>query len=148
MNAVIYAKCSSNNTTEKSIENQIKACKEYAKKNNYKIVNIYKDGENSRIAFQKMIADSKSKKFQAIIIYQLDRFARNRYDLANYQYKLKKNGVKIISTRENLSEDPSKILLESVLESFAEYYSQELSQRIKAGIARKKKEKEKIANEG
>lgn len=142
MNVVIYAKCSSHNTTEKSIENQIKACKECAKKNNYKIVNIYKDGENSRIAFQKMIADSKNKKFQAVIIYQLDRFARNRNDLANYKYKLKQNGVKIISTRENLSKDASGIIMQSVLEGMAEYYSKELSQRIKAGIARKKKERE------
>ena len=69
-----------------------------------------------------------------VLVYQLDRFARNRYDSANYKAKLKKNGVRVLSAKENISEDASGILIEGVLESMAEYYSAELSQKVKRGI--------------
>ena len=78
-----------------------------------------------------MIEDSKKKNFQFVIVYQLDRFARNRYDSATYKAKLKKNGVRVLSARENITDDASGILIEGVLESMAEYYSAELSQKMK-----------------
>ena len=81
-----------------------------------------------------MIDDSKKKTFDYVLVYQLDRFARNRYDSANYKAKLKKNGVRVLSAKENISEDSSGILIEGVLESMAEYYSAELSQKVKRGI--------------
>jgi DNA invertase Pin-like site-specific DNA recombinase len=82
-----------------------------------------------------MIADSAKRQFQAVLVYQLDRFARNRYDSATCKSKLKKHGVKVLSARENISDDASGILVEGVLESMAEYFSAELSQKIKRGMA-------------
>ena len=82
-----------------------------------------------------MIEDSKKKAFKYVLVYQLDRFARNRYDSATYKAKLKKNGVRVLSAKENITEDASGILVEGVLESMAEYYSVELSHKIKRGIA-------------
>ena len=81
-----------------------------------------------------MIADSDKHTFEAVLVYQLDRFARNRYDSAINKAKLKKNGVRVISARENISDDASGILVEGVLESMAEYYSAELSQKIRRGL--------------
>ena len=81
-----------------------------------------------------MIEDSKKKTFDYVLVYQLDRFARNRYDSANYKAKLKKNGIRVLSAKENITEDASGILIEGVLESMAEYYSAELSQKVKRGI--------------
>lgn len=81
-----------------------------------------------------MIDDSKKKTFDYVLVYQLDRFARNRYDSANYKAKLKKNGVRVLSAKENITEDASGILIEGVLESMAEYYSAELSQKVRRGI--------------
>ena len=81
-----------------------------------------------------MIADSNKHCFQVVLCYQFDRFARNRYDSATNKNKLKKNGVRVISARENISEDASGILMESVLEGMAEYYSVELSQKVKRGM--------------
>ena len=95
-----------------------------------------------------MIKESANKEFQGILVYQLDRFSRNRYDSAIYKNRLKKNGVRVLSARENISDDASGILMESILEGFIEYQSYEHSQKIKAGIKRKKKEREKVANEG
>ena len=81
-----------------------------------------------------MIADSDKHTFEAVLVYQLDRFARNRYDSAMNKAKLKKNGVRVIFARENISDDASGILIEGVLESMAEYYSAELSQKIRRGM--------------
>ena len=81
-----------------------------------------------------MIDDSKKKTFDFVLVYQLDRFARNRYDSANYKAKLKKNGMRVLSAKENITNDANGILIEGVLESMAEYYSAELSQKVKRGI--------------
>ena len=81
-----------------------------------------------------MIEDSNKKAFQGVLVYQFDRFARNRYDSATYKNKLKKNGVRVFSARENITEDASGVLMESVLERMAEYYSVELSQKVKRGM--------------
>jgi len=82
-----------------------------------------------------MIADSAKRQFKGVLVCQLDRFARNRYDSATYKAKLKKNGVRVLSARENISDDASGILMEAVLEGMAEYFSTELSQKVKRGMA-------------
>ena len=140
MNVVIYARFSSHNQTEQSIEGQLKICYEYAKNNGYTVVGEYIDRAQSgttdnRLEFQRMIADSDKHTFEGVLVYQLDRFARNRYDSAINKSKLKKNGVRVISAKENIADDPSGILVEGVLESMAEYYSAELSQKIHRGMA-------------
>ena len=72
-----------------------------------------------------MIKDSEKHGFNGIVVYQLDRFARNRYDSAIYKHQLKKNDVKVISATESLSNDASGILLESILEGMLEYLEKE-----------------------
>ena len=139
MNVVIYARFSSHSQTEQSIEGQLKECYAYARRNDYIVVGEYIDRATSattarRPEFQKMIIDSSRKTFQGILVYQLDRFSRNRYDSATYKLKLKKNGVRVISVRENISDDASGVLMETVLEGMAEYYSVELSQKIRRGM--------------
>ena len=138
---MIYARFSSHSQNEQSIEGQLKTCYEFAERNGYKVIGEYIDravsgtGADNRPEFQRMVADSVKRQFQAILVYQLDRFARNRYDSATYKARLKKNGVKVLSARENITDDASGILIEGVLESMAEYYSAELSQKIKRGMA-------------
>ena len=139
MNAVIYARYSSHNQREESIEGQLKVCYEFAERNGYTIVGEYIDralsGTNdNRPDFLRMIDDSSKKAFDYVIVYQLDRFARNRYDSAIYKSRLKKNGVRVLSARENITDDASGILVEGLLEAMAEYYSAELSQKIKRGM--------------
>ena len=139
-NAVIYARFSSHAQNEQSIEGQLKECYAFAERNGFRIVHEYIDRAltgttDKRPDFLQMIEDSKRKGFQFVIVYQLDRFARNRYDSATYKAKLKKNGVRVLSAKENITDDASGILIEGVLESMAEYYSAELSQKIKRGIA-------------
>lgn len=139
MNVVIYARYSDSKQREESIEGQLKICYDYAEKKGYNIIGEYIDRAISaktddRPQFQRMIRDSNKKTFQGIIVYQLDRFARNRYDSAHYKNILKKNGVSVISARETITDDASGILVEAMLEGMAEYYSAELSQKVSRGM--------------
>ena len=80
-----------------------------------------------------MIKDSAKGLFDVIIVWKLDRFARNRYDSAHYKAQLRKYGVKVLSATENISDGPEGIILESMLEGMAEYYSAELSEKVIRG---------------
>lgn len=138
-NVVIYNWCS----LEAENTHHLEACRKYAKANDMTVVCEYIDKTKSsnaddRPMFQKMIEDSSTKQFQCVLVYQNDRFAHNRYDSAHYKNLLKKNGVRVLSARENISDDASGILVESVLEGMAEYYSKDLSEKIKRGKALEK----------
>lgn len=139
MKAVIYARYSSDNQREESIEGQLRECMEYAKFNGIDVVNSYIDRAYSaktdhRPEFQRMIKDSFKGLFDLVIVWKLDRFARNRYDSAHYKTILKKNGVKVLSAKETISEGAEGILLEAMLEGYAEYYSIELGEKVKRGL--------------
>ena len=89
MTAVIYARYSSDNQREESIEGQIRECTAYAEKNGITIVKHYIDRAisaktDNRPEFQQMIKDSDKKLFDIVLVWKLDRFARNRYDSARY----------------------------------------------------------------
>lgn len=138
MNAVIYARYSSHSQTEQSIEGQLRDCYEYAKRYDINVVGEYIDRATSgttddRPDFQRMIADAPKKQFDRIIVWKLDRFARNRYDSALYKHKLKQYGIRVISAMENVGEGDESILLEALLEASAEYYSLDLKKKIKRG---------------
>ena len=139
MKAVIYARYSSDNQREESIEGQIRECTAFAEKNGITILRHYIDRAfsaktDNRPEFQNMIKDSGKRLFDMIIVWKLDRFARNRYDSARYKTALKKNGVKVVSATEVISDGAEGIILESVLEGYAEYYSADLSEKVVRGM--------------
>ena len=136
--AVIYARYSSENQREESIEGQLRENYAYAKKNGITVIGEYIDRAFSaktdrRPDFQRMIKDSAKGKFNLVLVWKLDRFARNRYDSAYYKAILLKNGVKLMSATEHISPTPEGILLESLLEGLAEYYSADLSEKVLRG---------------
>lgn len=138
MKAVIYARYSSDSQREESIDGQIRECTAFAEKNGITILRHYIDRAYSaktdnRPDFQEMIKDSSKKLFDMVIVWKLDRFARNRYDSARYKAQLKRNGVKVVSATEVISEGAESIILESVLEGYAEYYSADLSEKVIRG---------------
>lgn len=127
---------------ENSIIGQRKVINEFAEREGYIIVDEYIDRaatgtKADRTNFLRMIADSERGLFQFVIVYQLDRFSRNRTDRSIYRGILNKNGVKLISAKENISDNSSGIILQGVLETLAEYYSVELSEKIKRGYSTK-----------
>ncbi len=137
--AVIYARYSSDRQTEQSIDGQLRVCREYAQRNDIIIIDTYIDramtGTNdNRDDFQRMLKDSDKKAFDYVLVYKLDRFSRNKYEMAMHRKRLKDNGVKILSAMENIPETPEGILLESLLEGMNQYYSEELSQKSRRGL--------------
>ena len=139
MKAVIYARYSSDNQREESIEGQLRECTAFAEKNDITVLRHYIDRAYSaktdnRPEFQHMIKDSSKHLFDMVIVWKLDRFSRNRYDSARYKTLLKRNGVKVVSATEVISDGAEGIILESVLEGFAEYYSADLAEKVGRGL--------------
>ena len=140
MDVVLYMRYSSSAQTEQSIEGQDRVCTAFCERKGYNIIGRYIDRATSaahniekRVEFLRMVQESAKRHFQAVVVYKLDRFARNRYDASQYKFKLKQNGVKVISATEEIPDTPESVIMESVLEGFAEYYSRELSQKVSRG---------------
>lgn len=138
-NAVIYARYSSHAQRDTSIDQQLAVCRAFAQRGGIDVVDVYTDraltGTNdNRPGFRKMVADSAKRQWEYVIVYALDRFSRDRYDAATNKHALRENGVKVISATEPITDDPAGVLMESILEGFAEYYSRELSAKVRRGM--------------
>ncbi|MDR0678046.1 MAG: recombinase family protein [Holosporaceae bacterium] len=135
--AVIYARYSTENQRETSIEAQLRACLEYAAKNNLKIIEEYCDRAKSgttmekREQLKKMMADSKKGKFSKVLIFSLDRFSRNLRDYLNNTYTLERNGVSLRSVTEHIDDSYSGKILAAVIMLNAEMYVSNLAEHIK-----------------
>ena len=136
--AVVYARYSSHRQGEQSIEGQLAEAYKYAAAHGLTIIKEYCDramtGRNdNREQFQEMLKDTAKKQFDTIILWKIDRFGRNREEIAFNKYRCKKNGVKVVYVAESIPDSPEGVILESVLEGMAEYYSLQLSQNILRG---------------
>lgn len=141
MNAVIYARYSAGpGQNEQSIEGQLRDCREYANNNDITIIDTYIDRHISgtdfegRTEFNRLIRDCERHQFSAVIVWKVDRFGRNREEIAMNKVKMKKHGVKLLYAKEHIPDGPEGIILESLLEGMAEYYSAELSQKVRRGL--------------
>ncbi len=142
MKSVLYARVSSDSQdVDLSISAQLRALRDYAAKHGHQVVREYIDEAESartvsRPAFKEMIALAKIHQtpFEAIFVWKLNRFARNRADSITYKKLLKDRGIKVISINEPLDDTPSGHLLEGVIETIDEFYSENLGQDIKRGM--------------
>ena len=137
--AVVYARYSSHGQTEQSIEGQIAAAQKYAEQHGYTIIHIYADramtGRNDdREEFQRMLSDTATHQFGVILLWKIDRFGRNREEIAFNRYRCKKNGVRVERVAEDVPDGPEGVILDSVLEGMAEYYSLQLAQNVRLSL--------------
>ena len=137
--AVLYLRYSSENQTENSIEGQRRECEAYAKAKGIQILGEYVDRaktgmSDDRPDFQRMTRDSETKSFGNVIVWKSDRFARDMADAINYQRKLMDNGVRILSVTEPNLEGPIATLMNSISLGMNQYYSEELSVKVKRGV--------------
>lgn len=137
--AVIYARYSSDKQNDMSIDGQIAECRRFAEANDYFVVGEYIDRAFSattdrRPEFQRMIEDSRKRNFDAVIVYQLDRFARNMYDAGYYAKILRDNGAELISAMEHISGDSSGVVTTAIILGMAEWYSRQLSEKVTRGM--------------
>lgn len=142
--AVIYARFSSARQTEQSIEGQLRVCHKYAQDNGFVVVKEYIDRKKSartdlRPAFQQLLADSYNHEFEFVIVYALDRFARDDGDHGTDKRILQRNGVLLLSATQQIginadgTENLGGILTEGIYVALAKYYSRELAQKIRRG---------------
>lgn len=137
-----------------SPDNQVRMIKDYAEKNNMKVVGWYKDllsGTNTekRTDFLKMISDGEQKKFDIILIYHTSRFARSVTEARKYKNKLRnKLGIDVKSVTQPFGnwEDPSAFLNECVNEMFDEYYSKQLSKWVRDSFQEKRLQGYQLGN--
>ena len=137
--AVIYARYSSDKQTEQSIEGQVRECTKYAERNDILIVGTYIDRAVSgttddRLEFQHMLRDAQKQAWDMVLVYKLDRFSRNKYEMAIHRKTLTDNHISLVSSTEYIPEGPEGIILETLLEGMAEYYSRELAQKVSRGM--------------
>ena len=134
-NAVIYARFSSSKQKEISIEGQLRVGYDFAGKHNLNVIDVYIDRattatNDKRSDFQRMLDDTKKQTFAWIIVYEFNRFARNRFDSAIYKKELAMIGIKVLSA----TQDNESIILESLYEAMDEAYSRNLSKVTKRGM--------------
>ena len=140
--AAIYARVSSDRQdTDLSLGAQIRALKEYATRNGYEIEREFVDEAESgrtaaRPAFREMItlARSKHPPFNVVLVWKLNRFARNREDSIIFKSLLRKQGVQVISINEPLEDTPAGRLLEGIIEVIDEFYSSNMAQDVTRGM--------------
>lgn len=138
-NAVIYTRFSSQSQDKQTTEVQLKACREFAEKHGYVVIDEYSDeaytGKNDkRPAFRQMLKDSEKGRFQFVIVYKYDRFARNIRLSLNYEAELEARGIITLSTIEPYSNDANGKLMRGMNYLIAEFYSNDYSQRIRKGL--------------
>jgi len=138
--AVAYARYSSAQQRDVSIEQQLKDIRAYAEREGYKLIYEYADHAKSgfknverRTQFQAMIQAAASGEFDTVIAWKVDRFGRNRRESATYKGQLSDNGVKVVYAMEPIPEGAAGVLTEGMLESLAEWYSRNISENTKRG---------------
>ena len=89
---------------------------------------------DNRAAFQQMLKDSSKKQFQYVIVYKLDRFARNKVESVINKKTLQDNGVSLLSAMERITDTPEGRMMETILEGFNQYFSEELTQKVNRGL--------------
>ena len=136
--AYTYARFSSAMQHESSIEAQQDAMAAYAASHGIRIIRQYADRARSgtndnRPAFQQMIADLRKAPVDYVLVHKADRFARNRYDAAVYQKIIQDRGARLVAVAQDFGTGPEAVILESLMQAMAEYYSLNLSTEIKKG---------------
>ena len=140
MKAVIYARYSSDNQREESIEGQVRECQSFAERKGYTVIRTYIDRAlsgtraDNRPQFQQMISDSTLREFQYVIVWKIDRFSRDKFDSVKYKYALKSSGVSVISATEPIDGSPEGQMMESVFEGISVYYIKDLAQKTSRGM--------------
>jgi DNA invertase Pin-like site-specific DNA recombinase len=140
--AAIYARVSSDKQdVDLSISAQLKSLREYAKTNGYLIVHEFVDEAETgrttaRPAFREMVslARNSEKPLDIILVWKYSRFARSREDSIVYKAMLRKNGVQVISINEPFDDTPTGRLLEAIIESLDEFYSDNLGEEVTRGL--------------
>ena len=140
--AALYARVSSDRQdVDLSVSAQLRALKEYAKANGYSVVREYVDeAESGRVAdrphFREMIEEGSKAKapFEVILVWKFSRFTRKREHAVAFKAQLRRKGIRVVSITEQAEDNATGRLLEGIIESVDEYYSENLAQEVVRGM--------------
>lgn len=138
----VYARYSSDNQRAESIEEQVRACRYFAQQTGkYDIVKIYKDealsgykNTHKRSGFAQLMSDAEAGLFEAVMVYELSRFARNGSDTIVNTEILERLGIEFVSVRERLDQTPEGRMMMYVITGMNEYYSANLAIEVMRGL--------------
>ena len=140
--AALYARVSSDRQdVDLSVSAQLRALKEYAKANGYSVAREYVDeAESGRVAdrpqFREMIEEGSKTKapFEVILVWKFSRFTRKREHAVAFKAQLRRKGIRVVSITEQAEDSATGRLLEGIIESVDEYYSENLAQEVVRGM--------------
>ena len=140
--AALYARVSSERQdVDLSVSAQLRALREYAEKNGYVVSREYVDeAESGRAAnrpeFRKMLEDASSPEgpFKEILVWKFSRFTRKREHAVAFKSMLRRRGIRVVSITEHADDSPTGRLLEAIIESVDEFYSENLAQEVVRGM--------------
>ena len=140
--AALYARVSSDRQdVDLSIAAQLRALRDYAEKHDYLVAREYVDeAESGRIAdrpeFQKMLNEATKPEapFKEILVWKFSRFTRKREHAVAFKSMLRRRGVRVVSITEQADDTPTGKLLEAIIESVDEFYSENLAQEVVRGM--------------
>lgn len=140
MKAVIYARYSSDQQREESIDAQIRACTYYCQREGIELVDVYADRAKSamwhpekRIHYAEMLSEAGSGRFDAIVVHSLSRFGRNATRTLDDFTALENKGVRVISVREQMENTPEGRLMLTLISGMNEYFSRNLAKEVRKG---------------
>ena len=140
--AALYARVSSDRQdVDLSIAAQLRALRDYADKNGYLIAREYVDeAQSGRVAdrpeFRKMIdeASRPESPFHEILVWKFSRFTRKREHAVAFKSMLRRKGIRVVSITEQAEDTSTGRLLEGIIESVDEFYSENLAQEVLRGM--------------
>ena len=140
--AALYARVSSDRQdVDLSVSAQLRALKDYAKANGYSVAREYVDeAESGRVAdrpqFRKMIEEGSQPKapFEIILVWKFSRFTRKREHAVAFKSMLRRKGIRVVSITEHADDSPTGKLMEAIIESVDEFYSENLAQDVVRGM--------------
>ena len=140
--AALYARVSSDRQdVDLSIAAQLRALRDYARNNGYSVAREYVDeAESGRIAdqpqFRQMIDEGgkATAPFQVILVWKFSRFTRKREHAVAFKSMLRRKGIRVVSITEHADDSPTGKLMEAIIESVDEFYSENLAQEVVRGM--------------
>ncbi len=140
--AALYARVSSDRQdVDLSVSAQLRALKEYAKANGYSVAREYVDeAESGRVAdrpqFREMIEEGSKPQtpFEVILVWKFSRFTRKREHAVAFKSMLRRKGIRVVSITEHADDSPTGKLMEAIIESVDEFYSENLAEDVIRGM--------------
>ena len=140
--AALYARVSSDRQdVDLSVSAQLRALKDYARANGYSVAREYVDeAESGRVAdrpqFREMIEEGSQPKapFEVILVWKFSRFTRKREHAVAFKSMLRRKGIRVVSITEHADDSPTGKLMEAIIESVDEFYSENLAEDVVQGM--------------